>query len=647
MIRNDLKLTMDNAKYSDGDADALIPQYYITWTWEIIQISGRIIMSDATFASTSNSDVESCSLLFWPLRVKQSGFVVGWRLHEVSPIDVRSQWNSDGYIVAGVVEFALPNSVTSPSHFEDELSRLHQKMHMLQTKACYCCTGMCQTHLSSHSLCSGCTTTICLKSLEIIAFFNADHDTLPFDTMLPIIDVSSGIPWFKSNATIPNSNVCRQLVYYSDSYLYHHDRASPDSYFHKILLHRIVHSKSVIEALNDMTMTDDIAAQNIRPRPRELPYNKACSIRDGTLLDFSFLWHHITKGARNNGNKSTPPSACEKCGQHFQIASRYQDVEQHAFILNLRVRRYMDTLMGILVSGFIVYYASSIGDAVGTGISYHFARLRTYLQWLEHFPVGFKLNVCLTEKMGHEIRNMFTQYEGLLLYFIQLPYLRHFASMLYCCVGVCFGISGILALTIDLVRMLPLHITLLSWFYGSVFKTELYLIRSLWRLSRGKKRNIVRNRTDTMHYDSMQLLLGTILFAVTLFLFTTILIYHATFACIHAMVVCSWLLLVNVYAWVQSLQLGTFILYVRHRESFVVQVYFHLLMRESNRTDMEVLEMHGKSKSLVQTFGACTSIPCMRFIQQCFATLRHCLAGHLYNRSCSDIYQSMKCKEIQ
>jgi len=78
-----------------------------------------------------------------------------------------------------------------------------------------------------------------------------------------------------------------------------------------------------------------------------------------------------------------------------------------------------------------------------------------------------------------------------------------------------------------------MHISVFAWFTLRVYAFELYMLATLWRLFRGKKRNILRHRTDTMEYDSMQLLLGTILFAVALFLFTTIFVYHAFFSILH------------------------------------------------------------------------------------------------------------------
>jgi hypothetical protein len=51
----------------------------------------------------------------------------------------------------------------------------------------------------------------------------------------------------------------------------------------------------------------------------------------------------------------------------------------------------------------------------------------------------------------------------------------------------------------------------------------------LWRLFRGKKYNVLRRRVDTCVYDTNQLLLGTLLFTVVVFLFPTTLVYFVFF----------------------------------------------------------------------------------------------------------------------
>lgn len=64
---------------------------------------------------------------------------------------------------------------------------------------------------------------------------------------------------------------------------------------------------------------------------------------------------------------------------------------------------------------------------------------------------------------------------------------------------------------------------------------DLQIMRSnvnFWYI--GKRRNILRNRTDTWSYDIDQLLFGTVLFTLLAFLFPTALVYYVLFAGVRA-----------------------------------------------------------------------------------------------------------------
>lgn len=67
------------------------------------------------------------------------------------------------------------------------------------------------------------------------------------------------------------------------------------------------------------------------------------------------------------------------------------------------------------------------------------------------------------------------------------------------------------------------------------------LLGSLWNLFRGKRYNVLRNRTDPWDYETDQLLLGTILFTLAAYLFPTIWVYYVVFALVR-------LLLIALYA---------------------------------------------------------------------------------------------------
>jgi len=182
-----------------------------------------------------------------------------------------------------------------------------------------------------------------------------------------------------------------------------------------------------------------------------------------------------------------------------------------------------------------------------TFYSRHLSTLRGGIDWLGRFPIGFKLNERLTETMGRDLKSFLRIYEWFIssLSLSGISVIRPLSFWYFFpAAGVLLGGSGSIALLLDLFRLSTLHTLILLTCFRFVYRAELYLLRALWRLFRGKKKNILRKRTDTMEYDSMQLLLGTILFAVALFLFTTIFVYHTFFAVTESCVaLCSFPLL--------------------------------------------------------------------------------------------------------
>jgi N-acetylglucosaminyl transferase component (Gpi1) len=167
-------------------------------------------------------------------------------------------------------------------------------------------------------------------------------------------------------------------------------------------------------------------------------------------------------------------------------------------------------------------------------IQSHFLFLWKSTVWLESFPIGFKLNELLTANLGHKIRSLMTLYQWLLQILTRNPLVVQTGAAVMSSFGaLAFGAFGFVALVLDVFRCAMVHVSFFAYLFGSIVRAELYLLAALWRLFRGKKRNPLRRRTDTMEYDSLQLLVGIIVFSVSLFLFTTIGIYHAYFAALN------------------------------------------------------------------------------------------------------------------
>lgn len=90
----------------------------------------------------------------------------------------------------------------------------------------------------------------------------------------------------------------------------------------------------------------------------------------------------------------------------------------------------------------------------------------------------------------------------------------------------------------DLLSILTVHIYSFYLASARIYNWQLTILISLFHLFRGKKHNVLRNRIDSCDYDLDQLLVGTIVFCLLLFLLPTVVVFYLNFA-IARMVIIS------------------------------------------------------------------------------------------------------------
>jgi phosphatidylinositol glycan class Q protein len=119
-----------------------------------------------------------------------------------------------------------------------------------------------------------------------------------------------------------------------------------------------------------------------------------------------------------------------------------------------------------------------------------------------------------------------------LLHFVEIIYQAF--SFLPCLVrvfpliGFC-GASFMIAAFSDMIFMMSFHLFIFYSIAIRIYSFQLKYLISLFRLFRGKRRNVLRKRVDSCDYDLDQLLLGTILFTLLAFLFPTVFVYYVLF----------------------------------------------------------------------------------------------------------------------
>ena len=237
---------------------------------------------------------------------------------------------------------------------------------------------------------------------------------------------------------------------------------------------------------------------------------------------FSTLWSNHAISATNEASYIIPSQ---------KELSKERIDRWNAFLSSL-----VDMVLGFGVVAGLVYLLhkpQSLDKAINLQLSLKnraFEYLKDRIAWLETFPAGFKLNEQLTHTMGRGIRSLLNRYKDILLTTIWDPKIcRNFLVPLLAAIAGLGGWTSFVAFVLDLLRLEIFHVTVLSVCFRKLYQAELFLLSALFRLFRGKKRNVLRQRTDTMKYDAMQLLVGTIAFCVCVFLWTTVMVYYTFF----------------------------------------------------------------------------------------------------------------------
>ena len=205
-------------------------------------------------------------------------------------------------------------------------------------------------------------------------------------------------------------------------------------------------------------------------------------------------------------------------------------------------------------------------------------------------PAGFKLNKPLASILGN----------GILLWLDFWSFIFEELLPLVNGAGLCQRLllaSGHMGLTLQLVLMLDL-LNLTTWhsrwiylYFAKLNNLQFGLFSSLSKLFLGKKVNVLRHRVDSCEYDVGQLLLGTLLFTILVFLVTTNLVFFAFFAGVRGSI-----LLVSMLLWlpvvaVSSLPLASLSYRMRSPRSFVVGM--QLLENKDPAVNRTIVEIDG------------------------------------------------------
>ncbi|TPX63243.1 hypothetical protein SpCBS45565_g06759 [Spizellomyces sp. 'palustris'] len=193
-----------------------------------------------------------------------------------------------------------------------------------------------------------------------------------------------------------------------------------------------------------------------------------------------------------------------------------------------------DIIVGVAFGTFLMENATAIAQLIDSAIStYTLGTTRSMISWLMGAPAGLKLNSELTSFLGE----MFLQL--MVLWSEWIIILRQFLPEIIYVIGMCgvLGVAMPISLLSDLLSLVTLHLHLCYIVASKIYYWQVKGILSLFILFRGKKKNVLRNRIDTAEYGLDQLLLGTIVFTLLIFLFPTVAVYYILFSLVRLTIV--------------------------------------------------------------------------------------------------------------
>uniref|UniRef100_A0A8D0G7G6 Phosphatidylinositol glycan anchor biosynthesis class Q n=1 Tax=Sphenodon punctatus TaxID=8508 RepID=A0A8D0G7G6_SPHPU len=216
-----------------------------------------------------------------------------------------------------------------------------------------------------------------------------------------------------------------------------------------------------------------------------------CKSRVLKFWPLSFIWSKL--------------STCEQLGhrlEHLQTISSIRKAKTQAQLMrkaNIFVSLLVDVALGMLLMSWL-YRKNRIGQLADTliPVADHVAKeLQDLLQWLMGVPAGLKMNRALDQVLGR----FFLYHIHLWISYIHL--MSPFIEMILWYVGLsaCLGLTMALSILSDIIALLTFHIYCFYVYGARLYCLKIYGLSSLWRLFRGKKWNVLRQRVDSCSYD--------------------------------------------------------------------------------------------------------------------------------------------------
>lgn len=197
-------------------------------------------------------------------------------------------------------------------------------------------------------------------------------------------------------------------------------------------------------------------------------------------------------------------------------------------------RALTDVVLGVFLCFVLLSYRSLVTAVVQRFAWFGLYDLHVgYLDWFRGWPAGFKMNDDLNDAISTFNLSILYRFSELLsmasVDWIPLSY-----DMLVCIAPL--GASFALCFVSDCCNMVTQHLRMMFHLMEAVYRSFLALLACLLAQFRGLKHNPLRKRADAFEFGIDQMLLGTLLFTATLFLFPTVALYYFYLALVRTSV---------------------------------------------------------------------------------------------------------------
>ncbi|XP_032001295.1 phosphatidylinositol N-acetylglucosaminyltransferase subunit Q isoform X2 [Hylobates moloch] len=300
-------------------------------------------------------------------------------------------------------------------------------------------------------------------------------------------------------------------------------------------------------------------------------------------------------------------STCEQLRrrlEHLTLIFSTRKAENPAQLMrkaNTVVSVLLDVALGLMLLSWL-HGRSRIGhlaDALVPVADHVAEELQHLLQWLMGAPAGLKMNRALDQVLGR----FFLYHIHLWTSYIHLmsPFVEHI--LWHVGLSACLGLTVALSLLSDIIALLTFHIYCFYVYGARLYCLKIHGLSSLWRLFRGKKWNVLRQRVDSCSYDLDQLFIGTLLFTILLFLLPTTALYYLVFTLLRLLVVAVQGLIHLLVDLINSLPLYSLGLRLCRPYRLAAGVKFRVLQHEAGRPLRLLMQINPLPYSqVVQTY---------------------------------------------